>query len=402
MVSRPRRPAIDPRRLSFSSPSVRIVMSESSEPSARSAPADMRPSALRVRLSDRTAGPRDRELSLEVSEGRARAMYERIAEYIEDVRTSLRIDVSDHVYRRCMDELRALREGRFDRVTQSLENLRALVDQLQSRLALVEDSRLDFPVDYREGRPEGPASSRRPDAQPFPSAAQMNALAHMTAELNSTRRRAREVEQTSAARSPGALTGGPGASDPPNASEAQELHPTGTVTSRHADGIRLPTDANVASETQALPYAAGCMQEARRVPYADDQGRGGDARGSREPILSFDPCWGGYQPVEFTAHPGPVDIRTLHVTPFGTLRPGAPEVEPVHTMIQEFSDVANYRMYRLDNTSRLVTSRSTSSAVVGFVPRCVASTALTRFSYYCRALRPCGASRRQSDARLDA
>ena len=50
-------------------------------------------------------------------------MYERIAEYIEEVRTSVRIDVSDHVYQRCMDELRSLREGRFDRVTQSLENL---------------------------------------------------------------------------------------------------------------------------------------------------------------------------------------------------------------------------------------------------------------------------------------
>ena len=136
----------------------------------------------------------------------------------------------------------------------------------------------------------------------------MNALAHMTAELNSTRRRAREVEQTSTARSPGARTGGPGASAPRNASDAQELPPTGTVTSRHADGIRPPLDANVASETQALPYAAGGMQEAGRVPYADDQGRGGAARGSREPILSFDPRWGGYQPVDLTAHPGPVDI----------------------------------------------------------------------------------------------
>ena len=67
------------------------------------------------------------------------------------------------------------------------------MDRLQSRLALVEDSRLDSPVDYREGRPKGPASSRRPDAQPFPSAEQMNALTHMTAELNSRRRRAREV-----------------------------------------------------------------------------------------------------------------------------------------------------------------------------------------------------------------
>ena len=135
-------------------------MSEGSEPLARSAPADMRPSALRVRPTDGAAGPRDREPLLEVPEGRARTVYERIAEYIEDVRTSLRIDVSDHVYRRCMDELRSLREGRSDCVTQSLENFRALVDQLQSRLALVEDSRLDSPVDYREDRPERPASSR--------------------------------------------------------------------------------------------------------------------------------------------------------------------------------------------------------------------------------------------------
>ena len=119
VVSRPRGSAIDPRILSFSSASVRIEMSEGSEPSARSAPADMRPSALVVRLSDGAAGPRDRELSLEVPEGRARAMYERIAEYIEDVRTFLCIDVFDHVYRRCMDELRSLREGRFDLVTQS-------------------------------------------------------------------------------------------------------------------------------------------------------------------------------------------------------------------------------------------------------------------------------------------
>ena len=296
-------------------------------------------------------------------------MYERIAEYIEDVRPSLRIDVSDHVYRRCMDELRSLCKGKFDRVTQSMENLRALVDQLQSRLALVEDSRLNSPVDYREGRSERPASSRRPDAQPFPSAEQMIARAHMTAELNSTRRRVREVEQTSTARLPGAPTRGPGASVPPNASETHELPPTGTVTSRHADGIRPPMDASVASETQALPYAAGGIQEGRRVPYADEPDRGGAARRSRELILSFDPRWGGYQPVDLTAHPGPVDIRTLPVTPFGTLGPAAPGVEPVHTMIQEFSDVANYRMYRLDNTSRLVTPGD-AGRIAKYVQRC--------------------------------
>ena len=281
-VSRPRRLAIDPRRLLFSSASVRFEMSEGFEPSARPAPADMRP-------RDGAAGPRDRELSLEVPEGRARAMYERIAEYIEDVPTSLCIDVSDHVYRRCMDELRSLRKGRFHSVTLSLENLRALFDQLQRRLMLIEDSRLDSPVDYRDGRPERPASSRRPNAHPFLSAEQMHELTHVTAELNSTRRRARQVEQTSTARSPGAPTGGPGATVPPNASDAHELHPTGTVTSRHADRTRPPIDANVASETQALPYAARGAREAGCVSYTNNQYRGGAARGSSEMSLSFYP-----------------------------------------------------------------------------------------------------------------
>ena len=98
------------------------------------------------------------------------------------------------------------------------------------------------------------------------------------------------------------------------------------------------------------------MQQPRWVPPEDGHGRGGAAPGSREPILSFDPRWGGYQPADLAAHPGPVDIRTLPVTPFGTFGLAEPGLEPVHTMIQEFSAVANYRMYRLDNTSRLVTS----------------------------------------------
>ena len=67
-------------------------------------------------------------------------MYERIADYSDEVSTSLRIDVSDAAYNRFMAELRSLREGRFNRVSQSLENLRALVDELHSRLVLVEDS----------------------------------------------------------------------------------------------------------------------------------------------------------------------------------------------------------------------------------------------------------------------
>ena len=80
-------------------------------------------------------------------------MYERIAEYIEDVRTSLRIDAYYSFYSRCAEELRSLGGGRFERVTRSLENLRALVDQLHPRLVLVEEARIDSPVTNVGGRP---------------------------------------------------------------------------------------------------------------------------------------------------------------------------------------------------------------------------------------------------------
>ena len=107
-------------------------MKEGSEPTVHSATADMRASELRIQPGHGAAGPRDREPSPDYSSERARAMYERIAEYIEDVRTSLRIDMIYHVYARCRDESRSLREGRFERVTQSLESLHALVDQWHS------------------------------------------------------------------------------------------------------------------------------------------------------------------------------------------------------------------------------------------------------------------------------
>ena len=119
----------------------------------RSEPVDVRESARRVQVGDGAAGPRDCELSPDFSEGRARAMYDRIAEHIEEVQTSLRIDVTDSVYARCMEELRSLRERRFERVTQSLENLCALIDQLQSPLALVEDARIDSSAVDVAGRP---------------------------------------------------------------------------------------------------------------------------------------------------------------------------------------------------------------------------------------------------------
>ena len=143
-------------------------------------------------------------------------MYDRIAAHIEDVRTSLRFDLSDSVYTCCMQELRSLRKGRFESVAQSLENLRAPVDQLKSRLVLVEDAGIDSPADAFVGRPASANSGVRRDPQPFPSAEQMGAFAHMAAELNSMHRRARDLEQTSAEKSPVAPPRAPGPTVPPS------------------------------------------------------------------------------------------------------------------------------------------------------------------------------------------
>ena len=128
-------------------------------------------------------------------------------------------------------------------------------------------------------------------------------------------------------------------------------------------------DAKVASETQALPSAPRSRWQTGRVPYRDDPDRGGAARGSGELVFSVDPSGGGHPPANYAEHPGPVDVRTLPVTPFGTLGPAEPGLEPVHTMIQEFSAVADYRMYRLDNTSRLVTSGD-AGRIAKYVQRC--------------------------------
>ena len=296
-------------------------------------------------------------------------MFDRTSEYIEEVRTSLRIDVSDHVYTRCMSELCSLREGRFDRVTQFLENLRALIDELHSRLVLVEESHLAAPGPSGQGRPERPTPARRPEDRTSPSAEQLGAFVHLSAELNATRRRARDMERPMAERLPGAPSRGPEGTVPPSAVAPEGGRPTGADTSRTAEGSRPPIDANFASESQALPSAPGSRWQTGRVPYRDNPDRGRAACGSGEPMFSVDPRWGGYPPANLAAHPGPVDVRTLPVTPFGTLGPAETGLEPVHTMIQEFSAVADYRMYRLDNTSRLVTSGD-AGRIAKYVQRC--------------------------------
>lgn len=82
-------------------------------------------------------------MSLDFSEEHATAIYDKIAECIEGVRTSLRIVFSDTVYARCMEELLSIRKGMFEGVRQSLENLHSLVNKWHSRPVLVENSRLD-------------------------------------------------------------------------------------------------------------------------------------------------------------------------------------------------------------------------------------------------------------------
>ena len=87
--------AIIARRLSFESASARVEMEEGTPPSIQSEPANIESTtcrtsesaALRVPFGGGAAGPSDREPSPELSECHARAMYDRIATYIEEVRT---------------------------------------------------------------------------------------------------------------------------------------------------------------------------------------------------------------------------------------------------------------------------------------------------------------------------
>ena len=83
------------------------------------------------------------------------------------------------------------------------------------------------------------------------------------------------------------------------------------------------------SESQGFlqgPEACGRPDE---VPYRDDQDRGEAARGSGEPFSSVDPRWGGYPRMGKTAHPGPVDVRTLPVNHLSTLGLADSGLEPV-------------------------------------------------------------------------
>ena len=78
-----------------------------------------------------------------------------------------------------MADLRSIREERFERVSRSLENLRALVNQLLSRVELFEDGRLDSSTVNAGGRPVSAHSGVRTDPQPFPSAGQIRYLDHI-------------------------------------------------------------------------------------------------------------------------------------------------------------------------------------------------------------------------------
>ena len=98
-------------------------MIEEHKLSIRSAPTDMRAADMQVPSNPSVhgdAGLRDCEPSPQSPQGQAAVMFDHIAEYIEEVRTSLSIDISDAVCKRWVAEFRSLRERRFDRVTQSL------------------------------------------------------------------------------------------------------------------------------------------------------------------------------------------------------------------------------------------------------------------------------------------
>lgn len=102
------------------------------------------------------------------------------------------------------------------------------------------------------------------------------------------------------------------------------------------------------------------------VSNENEKDRRGIARGSAGPIFSVDFRQSGLRLADQAVPPGPLDIRMRPVTAVGTLGPAETEFDLVHTMIQEFGAVANYRMYRSDNTSKLVISVET-----GRIAKCV-------------------------------
>lgn len=62
-------------------------------------------------------------------------------------------------------------------------------------------------------------------------------------------------------------------------------------------------------------------------------------------------------------------MRTLPKAPFGNIGPVDLGLEPVHSMIQEFSPVSYYSTYRIDNVSRLVISGD-AEKIAEYVQRC--------------------------------
>ena len=204
---------------------------------------------------------------------------------------------------------------------------------------------------------------------PPSSAEQLRAFAHQTAELESTRQRARALGRAMCARLPGAPNRRPGGAVLPSTAATQGWRPTSAVTSQAAEGNGLPLNANVASESQALPSASGSMWQTGRVPYRDDPDREVAARRSRETFTPFNLRWGGYLAVYHTAQPGLVDVHTLQITAYGKMGPAKPGLEPVHTMTQNFRAAANFRMYRLDKISRVVASGD-ARRIVQYVQQC--------------------------------
>lgn len=74
----------------------------------------------------------------------------------------------------------------------------------------------------------------------------------------------------------------------------------------------------------------------------------------RELFIAFDSRCARHQPEDLNAQNGLVGVRTQLVISFCTLGPAALGVEPVYTVIQKFSGVANYHVCHLDDISRFI------------------------------------------------
>ena len=232
--------------------------------------------------------------------------YERMLRSLDDIQEALRNDVYDYVYENCRDNLRDLMLDRYQSFTHGVESLRTHVDTIESRLVLCERLIPDRSADL--------------------TAEQMGAFSRLAAQLNQQRSRANLLRER-------------GSDISSTSANARDVSRPSPVLLRPFHS--LPTGSD-------RPDSNGLRREAHAR----------EAQNTAPPLASHKIP---YRPEKPSA--------PLAVTPFGHLEPLEPGIEPTKTLLQEFSHVVDYRLYRLDDTSILV-SENDAGRIGKYVKRC--------------------------------